>query len=107
MPGKNVGIDILVTFRNSGTRIVQPIKMIEWTSHENKEFELLQSVQINIHESNTCRKGWLYFDVHGKQPLYFQQSYIPVSAAYPTYLSSSFEDVSLDMITVFHTRAYG
>ena len=81
--------------------------MIEWTSHENKEFELLQSVQINIHESNTCRKGWLYFDVHGKQPLYFQQSYIPVSAAYPTYLSSSFEDVSLDMITVFHTRAYG
>ena len=49
-------------------------------SHENKEVEPVQSVQINIYQSNIYRKdfSWPYFDdelnVQGKQQVKDQQS---------------------------------
>ena len=36
----------------------------EYTSHENKEVEVVQPVQMNIHQTKTNRKGlnYLHFD---------------------------------------------
>ena len=44
-------IDILVRYKNGDTKIIQTIKNNKWTSHENKEMELVQPVQINIYQS--------------------------------------------------------
>ena len=44
-------IDILMRYKNGDTKIIQTIKNNKWTSHENKEMELVQPVQMNIYQS--------------------------------------------------------
>ena len=58
-------IDILVTSRNGDRQIMHSIRIInEKTSHENKEAEPVEPVQMNIYQHNIYRKDLtrLYFD---------------------------------------------
>ena len=60
------------------------------TSLENKEVELVESVQMNIYQSNTYRKdlSWLHFNneprVQDRQQVKDQHPFISVFVAYPT-----------------------
>ena len=69
----------------------------EQTYLENKEVEPVEPVQMNIHQSDTHRKGltWLYFDnkprVQERRQLKGQQPCISVFVAYPTIPSSNQE----------------
>ena len=71
--------------------------------------EPVQSIQMNIYRSNTCRKdlNWLHFDndpkVQESQQVKDQQSHISVSVVYLTYLSST----SPGKTTVLHACQYG
>lgn len=66
----------------------------EYTSHENKEEESIQPIQMNLCQSNTykLKLEWPHFDhglrVEGEQQMQEQQAYVNVSAAYPTYRSN-------------------
>ena len=66
----------------------------EYTSHENKEEESIQPVQMNLCQSNAykLKLEWPHFDhglrVEGEQQMQEQQAYVNVSAAYPTYRSN-------------------
>ena len=61
---ESVKIDILVTSRNGGRRIMQSIRIMSRPSLENKEVERIQPVQMNIYQYNTYGKdlSWLYFN---------------------------------------------
>ena len=67
----------------------------EQTSIENKEVEPVQSVHMNIYQSNNYRKdlSWLHFDdeprVQERQQVKNQQFCISVFVAYPTIPNSS------------------
>ena len=52
---KTVDIDILVTSRNGGRKIMQSIRIT--TSFEKKEVEPVEPVLKKIYQSNTYRKG--------------------------------------------------
>ena len=49
-------MDTLITSSNGDKKNHVPNKNNEYTSHENKEAEIVQPVQINIYKSNTNRK---------------------------------------------------
>ena len=63
--------------------------------HQNKEAEPVQSVQMNIDQSNFYRKdlSWLHFDneprVQERKQVKDQQSYVSVSVACLIYPRSS------------------
>ena len=52
-------------------------------THEYKEEEPVQLVQMKNHRSNTCRKdlSWLHFDDKERKQVKDQQSYLPTSVA--------------------------
>ena len=74
---------------------MQSIGITSKTFLENKEVEPVEPVQMNIYQSNACRKdlSWLYFDdeprVQEKQQVKDQQSCISVFIAYPIIPSSN------------------
>ena len=67
----------------------------EYTSPENEEVEPVQSVQMNIYQSNNYRKdlSWFHFDdelrVQEKKQVKDQQSWISVFVIYLTIPSSN------------------
>ena len=67
----------------------------EYTSPENEEVEPVQSVQMNIYQSNNYRKdlSWFHFDdelrVQEKKQVKDQQSLISVFVTYLTIPSSN------------------
>ena len=79
-----------------------------WTYHENKEVEPVQSVQMNIYQSNTYRNelSWLHFNnelrIQERQQMLDHESYIFVSVAHLAY-----PDGSLGMTRVYSARLYG
>ena len=52
---ETAGIDILVTSRNGDRKIIQSIR-ITTTPLKRNEVEPVEPVQMNIYQSNTCRK---------------------------------------------------
>ena len=70
-------------------------KEIKWTSLENNETEPVESVQMNIYQSNTYRKdlSWLHFNnesrVQERQQVKDQQSCMSTFVAYLTIPSTN------------------
>ena len=61
---ENIAIDILATYRYSGWKIIQSIRITSRLPVQNKEVEPIEPVQMNIYQSDTCVKGltWLHLD---------------------------------------------
>ena len=76
---------------------MQSIGITSKTSLENKEVEPVEPVQMNIYQSNACRKdlSWLYFNdeprVQEKQQVKDQQSCVSVFVPYSIIQSSNQE----------------
>ena len=96
MRKETVDIDILVISRNGDRKIMQSIRITSRSpSRIQKWNQTIETVQMNIYQSNTYRKdlSWLHFDdeprVQERQQVKDQQSYISASVAYPAIPSSN------------------
>ena len=71
------------------------------------EAKTVQSVQMNIYQSNIYRKdlGWLHFDNEARCQVNVLQSYIPVLVVYPNVQVAT-SSTSPVMKTVFYARSY-
>ena len=72
------------------------------------EVEAVQSVQMNIYQSNIYRKdlGWLHFDNEARCQEDVLQSYIPVLVSYPN-IQVATSSTNPVIKTVFYARSYG
>ena len=71
------------------------------------EVETVQSVQMNIYQSNIYRKnlGWLHFDNEARCQVNVLQSYIPVLVVYPNIQVATSSTKSVTK-TVFCASSY-
>ena len=87
---KTIDIDILVTSRNCNRIFMPSIRITSRAPSRIRKKNPVETVQMNIYQSNTYRKesSWLRFDdkprVQVKQQVKDQQSCISVFGAYPT-----------------------
>ena len=76
---ETINIHYLITSRNGERKIYATYPNNEWTCKKNKQMESVQSVQMNIYQSNTYRKdlSWQHFNnqprVQQKQQVYDQE----------------------------------